>query len=348
MPQDSSPPAGQGQTAAGGSVSVIVPVYNVEEYLRACLDSVLGQTYDDLDVIVVDDGSTDGSGRICDQYAQSDRRIRVIHQQNRGLSAARNTGMRAARGEYLTFVDSDDWLSREFVASLVTAILEHRADLAVAGFERAVSQEWEAPVADPEWVPLSRDDALRQLVAGRSVQLAVAWGKLYVRDTLAGTEFPVGRFHEDEFVAHRVLGRTARVIVTDQVLYHYRIRGGSIMAEPHPRGRSDRLIAWQDRADYLLQLGLTREADIMRRRVFRECVRVRNMATAQNEPALARQLSARLREMAVVLSRESWSPRFRVYCLGYRLTPWVMDHAYGLYSRAILRRQARLVGGDRE
>ena len=117
-------------------ISVIVPVYNVEKYLRTCVDSILVQSYSALEVILIDDGSTDGSPQICDQYAQQDPRIQVIHQKNAGLSAARNAGIDICRGEYLTFIDSDDFIHERFVELLLNACLSNNADIAVGDLER--------------------------------------------------------------------------------------------------------------------------------------------------------------------------------------------------------------------
>ncbi len=216
-------------------VSVIIPVYNVGEYLQTCIDSVKRQTYKDLQIILVDDGSTDGSGLICDKAAKEDDRIRVIHRTNGGLSAARNSGIEEAHGEYICFIDSDDWVDESFVERLYQLAEKDNADVAACGYYRTGSEEEAADaVKDREWektVHYTNIQAVRELIEEKNVK-SVVWNKLFKRKLWLHTRFPEGRFHEDEFTTYRVLWEASGVVETDRILYFYRERPSSITGDP--------------------------------------------------------------------------------------------------------------------
>lgn len=210
-------------------VSVVVPVYDVEDYLEQCLTSVLDQTHENLDVILVDDGSTDGSGALCDAFVQRDPRVRVVHQENRGLSAARNTGLSMADGNLVTFLDSDDWWDATFVATLVEALAQHpEAGTAVGGFRRVPGEASSTPTATLR--VYSVDETLQLFAGQHHTLLTISCAKLFRRDVLDGIGFPEGRLHEDEFTTYRFLGRAPSVVVPEH-LYLYRQRPGGIASQ---------------------------------------------------------------------------------------------------------------------
>ena len=209
-----------------GLVSIVVPVYNVAEYVGECLESLRTQTYRNIEVIVVDDGSSDDSGAICDATGATDPRFKVVHQVNAGLSAARNAGIEMAKGEWIAFVDSDDTVSPCFVE----ALLAPGADISQCMF----TCDSDELVASP-----GLHCAAFKACTGREASLAlqldstgaatVAWNKLYRASLFEGVRFPVGRQHEDEFVTYRLLWRAGSVAVCDAPFYFYRQRSGSIM-----------------------------------------------------------------------------------------------------------------------
>ena len=196
-------------------ISVIIPVYRVEPYLRKCLDSVLGQTYRNLEVILVDDGSPDGCGSICDAYGARDPRVTVIHQENRGVSAARNTGVGAARGEYIAFVDADDWVEAEHIGYLLQLIRQETADIAVCRCETKAQR------GGAEAVLLSGEEALRALLYQKLFDTS-PWSKLYRADIVKETPFPENMFFEDLAVVCRMFGKAKRVAYSRRRTYHYR------------------------------------------------------------------------------------------------------------------------------
>ncbi len=219
-------------------ISVIIPIYNTEQFLKECVGSVLDQSYQDLEIILVDDGSTDLSGMICDQYASRDGRIKVIHQKNEGLSVARNTGVKLASGEYLCFVDSDDRVAPDYIKKLLKNAILYSADVSYCDFliwdgssgnclDYAVEDEPFCMGADKIWNLLT----LTGNKSKESVPLIVAWNKLIRTEIAKKIEFPEKRWHEDEFYVHRLFTATTKCVGTKQKLYYYRQRNNSIIGE---------------------------------------------------------------------------------------------------------------------
>lgn len=208
-------------------ISVIVPVYNTEPYLRQCLDSIVGQTCESLEIILVDDGSVDQSGLICDEYAARDARIRVIHQPNRGVSAARNAGLQIASGEWIGWVDSDDWIAPEMYAYLLQCAERHGVDIAVCSryecsHDGTVFYGWERSEI------LDTEQAVGLLLANKELQNFL-WDKLWKRTLFDGVVFPEGKTFEDIAVLHRLFLAAKRVVCLPKALYYYRQRSGSIV-----------------------------------------------------------------------------------------------------------------------
>lgn len=209
-------------------VSVIVPVYNVEEYLSPCLDSILRQIYQDFELILVDDGSTDGSGAACDLAAGTDPRIRVIHKQNGGLSDARNCGMRLAKGKYITFIDSDDTVAPDFLSTLVIKAETQNADIVQCRF--ALREDALHTGTGAEF-SCNGNNGLRRFLLRDTVYVA-ACGKLYKRELFHGIEFPRGRINEDNYTVYKTVYRSNKIICIDFALYWHRMRAGSITHTP--------------------------------------------------------------------------------------------------------------------
>lgn len=215
-------------------ISIIVPVYNVYLYLEKCVKSLTGQTYQETEILLIDDGSVDGSGSLCDRLAETDERIRVVHQDNQGLSEARNTGIRCAKGDYLCFVDSDDWVADSYCEKLYCALKDGKTGIALCGFGRVESEDEEMPVGNAETIHYQIDEILPWLGDWKSqeyARLVVAWNKLYARDCFEQIRYPAHRLHEDEFIIHRLLATQSTVAVVSQPLYYYRQRPDSIMGK---------------------------------------------------------------------------------------------------------------------
>lgn len=211
-------------------ISVIIPIYNVSQYLSQCLDSVLAQSYKDLEIILVDDGSTDGCAVICDEYKGKDRRIQVIHKKNGGLSDARNAGMKIAKGEWIYFVDSDDWLAEEAIERLYEYAIVHNCDMVQGNMYYVYKDHMlyrQANGKERKRTILTCDEAMRELIINDRVK-NFAWGKLYKRGLIQDLDFPVGKYFEDSFWQHHIIDIVERYGIIDEPLYYYRQRGDSI------------------------------------------------------------------------------------------------------------------------
>lgn len=213
-------------------VSIIIPVYKVEQYLKRCVDSILNQTYPTLEIILVDDGSPDNCPAICDEYAKKDKRIKVIHKENGGLSSARNAGLDIATGGYISFVDSDDWVNIQYIEKLLSLAIQDNADIVIAehiktfGNENVKQQSFFHKI-------YNNKSALQTLYKNEHVSFTVSWGKLYKRDILSKIRFPLQKFHEDTFTTYLIFYASKKIVYTNQILYYYLQRNDSITSSAH-------------------------------------------------------------------------------------------------------------------
>lgn len=214
-------------------ISVIVPVYNVEKYLVQCVESIIYQTYSNLEIILVDDGSTDSSGRICDELKQRDERIYVIHKENGGLSDARNAGFSICKGEFVSFIDSDDIINISFYEELVKAILEKEVKIAVCRVERFTRNINDSSISDGIKV-LAKEEAFEEIGLSyfdnqhRLFCNVAAWQFLMHRSLIPREGFEIGRINEDWFFTYKVIDKIDKIVSVPTAIYYYRIRKGSI------------------------------------------------------------------------------------------------------------------------
>lgn len=221
-------------------LSVIVPAYKVEEFLSRCLDSIIGQTYKNLEIILVDDGSPDKSGTICDQYAQKDARIRVLHQKNQGLSDARNNGLALAKGEYIAFVDSDDWLDITMYAKLMDLMQKYNLDIVKCAAEE-VKHLYTKPFLPKKETPTE------QVVEGKQAfdlyftesLCTMVWNALYKKTVVQGILSPSRCHSQDNYVSGRYLYRCQRFFMTKEILYHYNKCNEDSITQVHNRRAFD-------------------------------------------------------------------------------------------------------------
>lgn len=234
-------------------ISIIVPVYNVEPYLDRCVQSIVNQTYRNLEIILVDDGSPDNCPQMCDAWAAKDPRIKVIHKENGGLSDARNAGMNAATGEYIGFVDSDDWIAPEMVERLKSAMEADRSDIAAC----TVEMVWED--GSPSRLLTVRENCVmdrleaQEALLDESMLKQPVWYKLYRKEMIQDIPFEVGKTHEDVFWSYQAVGNAKRVSVIDYIGYYYWQRGDSIMGEGYSLKRLDAMEAYEKRYQYLAE-----------------------------------------------------------------------------------------------
>lgn len=218
-------------------ISVIVPVYRVEHYLRKCLDSIAGQTYQSLEIILVDDGSPDNCGDICDEYAAKDSRFRVIHKENGGVSSARNAGLDIAEGDWIAWVDSDDWIEADMLQYLLEDALSHGADIAICGMRKA-GESTPLVFRYTEEQVLDREQALRAILENRSMTVSCC-GKLSKRALWEGLRFPDLKIGEDLLTMGRLLDRADSVVCLPEVKYNYLTRPESAMTDGSLETRMD-------------------------------------------------------------------------------------------------------------
>ena len=211
-------------------VSIVVPVYKVEKYLSRCVDSLINQTYQNIEIILVDDGSPDKCGEICEKYAEIDNRIKVIHKENGGLSDARNAGIDIATGKYITFVDSDDYVSKNMIVNLMRGIKEGNTEISCIRFimcpDSGVDRLSETKNATFD--TYIKEDFLEKMLYQEEIDNS-AWGKLYNRDLFEGVRYPKGKLYEDLATTYKLLHKTDRVAVSHSDDYYYVQQENSIM-----------------------------------------------------------------------------------------------------------------------
>lgn len=216
-------------------VSVIIPVYNVEKYLFRCVKSVIDQTYENIEIILIDDGSEDNSGKLCDNYVQLDNRIKVIHQQNGGLSSARNKGIELATGDAICFLDSDDYISKGCIEEMTSLMEKYNADVSIIQMKYIREDENEESQSEGKLIKvLDSQDAIEESLYQRNFTCC-APAKLYKRSVIGEVRFPVGRISEDLATCHLFLDNADWIVYSDYYGYYYRQHATSIMHIFNPR-----------------------------------------------------------------------------------------------------------------
>lgn len=235
-------------------ISIIVPVFNVEPYLRRCVSSILNQTYKNLEIFLVDDGSPDNCPQICDEYAKIDFRIKVIHKENGGLSDARNVGIISSKGEYLSFVDSDDFISPEFIECLYSSVVENAVKLAVCqidNFSDSMTRNKQKKHCD--CLLISKESALKYYTAlnfDDSSPFISACTKLYHRSLFDEVKFPVGKIYEDGLISYKIIDLADNIAFLKNPLYHYYVRGNGIMGQRETHNFMDVLTPYYEAICY--------------------------------------------------------------------------------------------------
>lgn len=312
-------------------ISVIIPVYNTKQYLQSCLDSVLAQTYSDLEIIFVDDGSTDGSAEMLDAFAAWDSRIRVIHQPNGGVCAARNRGIEEARGEYLSFIDSDDTLEPDMYEVLTNLLREHGVPIAHCSYNR-ITAGVVKPIGNSAQVYIqSREEALECLLTGK-LFMGSCCSKLYERGLFDSVRFPAGiRTNEDMLVNFLVFSQVEKSVFADVCKYNYLTSETSSCVRTPQRKRAEDLLTVNRR---MLEDNICPElTDILQRRVLRALFACYKASHYMPKPdqTRRRELMAQIKEMhdrGYCFSRKTALE----YWLLRRL-PGVYKFAYGIYDR---------------
>ena len=233
-------------------ISVIVPVYNVSDYLEECIDSLINQTKNNIEIILVDDGSTDNSKEICDEAGQRYNNIKVIHKKNGGLSSARNAGIDIANGKYLAFIDSDDWVHKDMLKVMFELAIKNDADIVQCDFLRINNIEQIKDVNDnSDYKILSNIESLCELHEKTYVNTILAWNKIYRRELFEEIRYPDGKIHEDEITTYKLIYKANRIVKTNRVLYYYRYNTNSITTANFNEKKLSALEALEERIDFM-------------------------------------------------------------------------------------------------
>lgn len=305
-------------------ISIIIPIYKVEPYVDRCVQSIVDQTYENLEIILVDDGSPDSCPAMCDAWAAKDSRIKVIHKENGGLSDARNAGLEIAAGNYISFIDSDDCITPDFIQTLYDTMEQTGADIAACGVAyvdekgAVLRQRPVAPVAE-----MDRMEALRRLVLEDGVYQTV-WNKLYRWEAIAGILFEKGKYNEDDFWTYQVFDRIEKLAMVDKPMYCYLQRGGSIMGAGYSLKRLDGLEARYRRMEFLQKYDEL--APLTRQQLMMDCMwhyqSAKTLLTGQDrETALAYIRETMRKCPPVPLPQLTGKMTHRVWYLLFRLMP---------------------------
>ena len=279
-------------------ISVIVPVYKVEPYLRRCVDSILAQTFTDFELILVDDGSPDNCGAICDEYVQKDARVHVIHQENGGLSAARNAGIdwvfAHSDSEWISFVDSDDWVHPQMLEWMLYAVKEGGTRICACSFENTIVDTGFAMYAGFE----HRKATPEEFYIENAEKATVAWGKLYSIEKWNTVRFPLNKLHEDVYTTHRVLFSEDSIAIIDAPLYQYYSNPDGITHTVSNKRLMDELEGQRLRAGYFIEHGFQKayNYEVYSSRYLANEWNAMNLGINPEDRALRRRLSRRFRK----------------------------------------------------
>ncbi|MCR4624655.1 MAG: glycosyltransferase [Lachnospiraceae bacterium] len=234
-------------------ISIIVPIYKVEEYLEKCIESLISQTYRNLEIILVDDGSPDKCGEICDHYAAIDSRIKVIHKKNEGVAMARNDGLDIAQGDYISFVDSDDWLAEDTYECFVESMRKYKVDCVMGCCQVVIDREGELdfrPLREWKLKIWTQKGAMKSvLVDGSAI-----WNRLFKKEVFENLRFPVGRINDDEYTVLRAYALCNRILFLNKPTYNYRIRKNSITTSAFSMRKVDVFYNAKDNMEYIIKV----------------------------------------------------------------------------------------------
>lgn len=230
-------------------ISIITPVYNVEQYLQQCIESIILQDFQDWELILVDDGSTDKSGAICDEYALKEARIRVLHKENTGQADSRNVALQLAKADLIGFVDSDDWIESDMYSVLYHTLIEEQADIAICGYFQDYKDVSEASCTTGEVVVYNQDEALNLILEDKVIK-SFLWDKLFRREVITDL-LPKSYYYEDYATLFKWFINANRIVFCQKPEYHYRQRKGSTDHDADPRKKYHFFVAEQERYNYL-------------------------------------------------------------------------------------------------
>lgn len=238
-------------------ISVIIPVYNVQEYLEKCIESVLNQTYKNLEIILVDDGSTDNSPVICDDFAKQDKRVKVIHQTNHGVSNARNAGLNASTGNYIFWIDSDDYIKENCIEKLYALLQKYDADMSICNYIQGSDRDYKFIEQNDDEEVFNSEQGLEYIYKDHhySFIMAASWAKLIKTSLYEGLNYPNGKIFEDIYMSHHLISRCNKIAYKNEIMYYYYQWPESILGKKLYKEKLDYLGAFKERIHFFESLG---------------------------------------------------------------------------------------------
>lgn len=326
-------------------ISVIVPVYNVEKYLDRCVGSLLGQSYENIEIVLINDGSTDLSGEMCDEYARRDSRVKVLHQEYNGVADARNKGVAAATGEYIIFLDGDDEADKEYVGKLYATLKENDLDIAQCCLLRIRNGEPINKLEVKEGVRIFNGMEMQMKTFDRDRYFCnVVCGKLYKKELFEGLSFPYGRINEDESMIYLLTFKSNRVGIIDDYLYYYHYNGDSITEKKYNIHRLDAFYMLEEKFAFYKERGL----EVFANKVANEYFSQMSIVFCHKKEEIAddyKAIKKKAREIykkdrKLILNRAKLRIDRRVFCiLSYVSVGFVK--LYGVLLKKIVQRRKR-------
>lgn len=295
-------------------ITVVVPVYNVEKYLKKCIDSIINQTYKNIEIILVDDGSPDNCGKICDEYAKNDQRIKVIHKENGGLSDARNAGIDVATGEYITFVDSDDYIEENCIEFLYDDIIKDNTDMAI-GLHIVRYDDGTVIRKRTKKTILEPKETLKRILYDQGIDLS-AWAKLYNIKLFKKVRYPKGRIFEDAATTYKLIDECNKISIDDNVVYNYIIRNDSITNEEFSKNKLQLIDSTKEMTDYIKLKYPDLEKACKRRLMYAYLSTITQLCKADKDyPEIRKMLMKYIEENKKDILRDSNIPKRDRYAL---------------------------------
>lgn len=304
-------------------ISVIVPVYNVEKYIDKCIKSIISQDYTNLEIWLVDDGSTDSSGEVCDKYAESDQRIIVIHKDNGGLSDARNVALDRMQGKYVLFIDSDDYIEKNYISYLYMLLKDYQSDISICNFKyvNEKGQILNNPEDTGKIVQYSKEEALDKILQGKEINTSASM-KLYCCDIFKNIRYPKGKLYEDVATTYKTILRANRVVYGDYSGYVYLCRGGSITKRKFTEKRMDAIYNMEEMCSNIIKAYPNLQGKCMVR-LFEQYVSVYSAAkNSTGNKIIEKQIFGKLKDMR---KRANVRGKNKVYSISIAIGKWLFD-----------------------
>lgn len=279
-----------------GMVSIIIPIFRVEKYINTCVQSVVMQSYENIEIILVDDGSDDHCPHICDQWMEKDKRIKVVHKKNGGLAEARNYGLDLANGEYIVFVDGDDYIHKDMIKFMVDTSNKYSANMVCCNFQKVCDDKISKKM------PIIKEYAVKQYDCVQALEnlndiMVISCAKIYKKDPINNLRFPVGRLHEDEFMIHKFIYYCGKIVKLDAPLYYYFQREDSIVHSIKKKNIEDAMDAYEERLKFLDEHKLEETKSQIFKGIFEYVVATYNQVDCNDDKELKNYIQNRYKKI---------------------------------------------------